>query len=183
MSSWPLRSADIHVIKLTKTEGTCVWMYVLASPNFIHVWLFTLMYFGCIAPSVHACLHFACVHSCTSVRVQFCPSTSVSVWRWGSACLRVVLAGCPALRGDKWMSVVVVQRADTQTAAHTWLIVSLLGLGPVWLWLGQGLPPTPACVCVWGRVRERQCWKTKRARGRKNVSSYFMSLSVTVLSY
>lgn len=137
----------------------------------------------CISPSVHACLHFACVHSCTSVRVQFCPSTSVSVWRWGSACLRVVLAGCPALRGDKWMSVVVVQRADTQTAAHTWLIVSLLGLGPVWLWLGQGLPPTPACVCVWGRVRERQCWKTKRARGRKNVSSYFMSLSVTVLSY
>lgn len=98
---------------------------------------------------------------------------------------------CSALRGDKWLSVVVVQRADTQTAAHTWLIVSLLGLGPVdWGWSKASHPVFPdeflcvcvVCVCICKRERGRGKEGWWNARTRENVMSYFMSLSVTVLS-
>lgn len=102
---------------------------------------------------------------------------------------------CSALRGEKRLSVVVVQRADTQTAAHTWLIVSLLGLGPVdWGWSKASHPVFPdeffcvcvCCVCVHMQARERQrergVMKCKDTKEQEHVMSYFMSLSVTVLS-
>lgn len=91
---------------------------------------------------------------------------------WQSACLRGVLAVCPALRRDKWLSVVVVQRADTQTAAHTWLIVSLLGLGPVdcgWAKASHSaLPGICVCVHVCFEDQDREWWKAKTVKeGRR----------------
>lgn len=170
MSTWPLGSADIYLIRMTKrpapvcvSANVCVCVCCFAKCQFISAVL-------------HAFMHFTCVHSCAfecilvSALLFFHICVCVSVWGWESACLRGVLARCPALRGDKWLSVVVVQRADTQTAAHTWLIVSLLGLGPVdCVWAKASHPAFPGvCVCMCVNVceQEREWWKAKTVTQR-----------------
>lgn len=100
---------------------------------------------------------------------------------------------CSALRGEKRLSVVVVQRADTQTAAHTWLIVSLLGLGPVdWGRSKASHPVFPdeflcvcvVCVCICKRERGRGkegWWNAKTLKNKRECYVLFYEF-VTVLS-
>lgn len=181
MSSWPLGSADIHLIRMAK-QHLCVCVCVLIAKYRSHLLLRVSLrlsvFVSYLFPHMHFCTFERILESCTLVLVV------AHLWvceERGGTCLRGVLAGCPASRGDKGLSVVVVQRADTQTAAHTWLIVSLLGLRPAdCCWAKASHPALPdvrvrACVCA--RKLCWEWWKAKTVRRRETDSMLWVCLS------